>query len=293
MSGVYGTIKPADIDINNDVEILYHYRPSYNVDDTDFSDFKLWGGSSSELLSPCGVENSGGMSISGLFNLRLPMDVFGKKGIYTIYIRPKEIHTTIMDVGVLSAYPDVRGIIFNTNNIDSNFQSSNALVGYRVEYLDNNKKTNDFKIITSSNLAKAQPYALTSGSDKGVKYTFDMNGSGIFCTVTPSTAPSFKPNSLPNLGYSGDEVVLVNTKFNPIMLEIEMVDHDIDTVTTMLEGNQLIDKDNALITTFNERGEIYHQAEFGVYKDEYGTPLYEYKKTKDDIDFGQNMENLE
>jgi hypothetical protein len=77
------------------------------------------------------------------------------------------------------------------------------------------------------------------------------------------------------------------------MIELEMVEHDAETISYMLEGNQLIDKDNALITTFNNNGEIYHQSEFGVYKDEYGNPAYEYRKTKDNIDFNQNLDNLE
>ena len=73
------------------------------------------------------------------------------------------------------------------------------------------------------------------------------------------------------------------------MLELEMVEHDAETLSYMLEGNQLIDKDNALITTFNPRGEIYHQSEYGAYKDTYGNPLYEFKKVKDNIDFNQKV----
>ena len=77
------------------------------------------------------------------------------------------------------------------------------------------------------------------------------------------------------------------------MLELELVEHDDETLSYMIEGNQLIDKDNALITTFNPQGEIYHQTEYGVYKDSYGTPLYEYKKTRDNIDPSQSLENFE
>ena len=39
MSGMYGTVKPADISISNDVEIFYHYRPSMNTDD-EFPEFQ-------------------------------------------------------------------------------------------------------------------------------------------------------------------------------------------------------------------------------------------------------------
>lgn len=292
MAGMYGTIKPADIDIDNDVEIFYHYRPSLNSDDTNFANFQKLEPAKSVLM-PCHVNDETNIvPISGLFNLKLPMDKFGKKGIYTIYIRPKEIKTTISDVGVLAAYQDVRGVVFNVDALP-NFKTSNSLVGYRIEYTDNNQKTGDFKIITSNNLSEAISYKLNSTHDKGTKYRFTMGGNLIFCTVTPSLASTFKPNDAPSIGYGGQEVIIVNTKFNPVMLEIEMVEHDDETITYMLEGNQLIDKDRALVTTFNDRGEIYHQSEFGTYKDEYGNPLYEFKKQKDNIDFNQNMENLE
>ena len=152
---------------------------------------------------------------------------------------------------------------------------------------------NDFKIITSSNTVEPISYNLNNSYEKGTKYRYTNGGYQIFCTVTPSLAPTFKPNNLPLLGNSGETVKLVNTKFNPIMIELELVEHDDETISYMLEGNQLIDKDNALVTTFNDNGEIYHQSEYGVYKDSYGNPLYEFKKTRDNIDFNQNLDNLE
>ena len=289
MSGVYGTIKPADIDIDNDVEIFYHYRPSYNSEDTDFANFKEL---STSVLTQSRTD--GGLNISGLFNLKLPMDKFGKKGVYTIYIRPKEINAKITDVGTLAAYPDIRGVVFNISGSLQNFQTNNSLSGYRIEYLNNDGvKTGNFKIISSSNRAEALSYMLNNASDKGTKYRFTMGGNLLFCTVTPSLASTFKPNDLPLIGSAGEDVIIVNTKFNPVMLELEMVEHDSETLSYMLEGDQLIDKDRALVTTFNDRGEIFHQSEYGVYKDEYGTPLYEFKKKKDNIDFNQDMNNLE
>lgn len=292
MSGMYGTIKPADIDINNDVEIFYHYRPSLNSDDSNFSGFQTL---SPSILVPCTTDSvNGGVNISGLFNLKLPLDRFAQKGLYTIYIRPKEIDATIADVGCLAAFPDVRGITFNLDSTFDTFKSSNSLVGYRVEYLDGSgNKTGDFKIISSSNIAEPIVYILNNSSEKSSKFRFTMSGNMIFCTVTPSLAPTFKPTALPPIGNATQRVKLVNTKFNPIMIELEIVDHDEDTISYMLEGNQLIDKDKALITTFNNRGEIYHQSEYGVYKDAQGTPLYEFKKERDNIDFNQSLDNLE
>lgn len=292
MSGMYGTVKPADINIENDVEIFYHYRPAMNQEDVSFTNFRTL--SPSSVLSPCTTGDNGDIAISGLFNLKLPLAQFSNKGIYTIYIRPKEIEATIKDVGVLAAYPDVRGIILNSNGSMEAFKTSNSLCGYRVEYVNGKQKTGEFTIITSSNLAAATSAVVNNAFEKGTNgYYFTDAGHDIFCTLTPSIASTFKPTSNPPIGKMGDVIKIVNTKFNPIMLEIEMVEHDEETISYMLEGNQLIDKDNALITTFNPSGEIYHQSEYGVYKDAHGTPLYEFKKTRDNIDSNQSLENLE
>lgn len=288
MSGIYGTIKPADINIDKDVEIYYYYRPSYNSEDVNFKNFKSL---PTSVLNHCSSEDNN--KLSGLFNLKLPLDEFNRKGIYTIYIKPKEIEVTISDIGTLAAFPDVRGVVFKVNELED-FKTDNSLIGYRIEYFNNNgEKNNDFKIITSSNTVEPISYNLNNSYEKGTKYRYTNGGYQIFCTVTPSLAPTFKPNNLPLLGNSGETVKLVNTKFNPVMIELELVEHDDETISYMLEGNQLIDKDNALVTTFNDNGEIYHQSEYGVYKDSYGNPLYEFKKTRDNIDFNQNLDNLE
>lgn len=289
MSGMYGTVKPADIDIDNDVEIFYHYRPSFNSEDVDFNNFKKL---KSSILKPCTVdEGNTNTNISGLFNLKLPLNEFSKKGLYTIYIRPKEIDATISDVGTLAAFGDVRGVVFNINDNNnlSGLADANSLVGYRIEYFTGDKKNGDFKIITSSNRVTITNDPLGS---KGV-YIFNDSGQQIFCTVTPSLAPTFKPNNSPYIGRQGELIKLVNTKFNPVMIELELVEHDEETISYMLEGNQLIDKDKSLITIFNKRGDIYHQSEYGAYKNNYGEPLYEFKKVKNNIDFSQNLENLE
>jgi hypothetical protein len=293
MSGIYGTVKPADIDIDNDVEIFYNYRQSFNTDDTDFTNFQKINTPSS-VLKPCTYGDNN--AISGLFNLSLSLNDFGQKGIYTIYIKPKEINVEISDIGVLAAFPDIRGVVFRKADISSKGLSitNNSLVGYRIEYTnEEGQKDNEYKIITSSNLATASNYMLTNTSDNSSKYYYNNTGELLFCTVTPSLSPTFNPNAYPNIGNAGQTVKLVNTKFNPIMIELEMVEHDDETITNMLEGNQLIDKDNALITTFNQNGEIYHQSEYGTYKNGYGTPLYEFKIKKDNIDFNQSFENLE
>lgn len=265
-NGTYGTKKPAFI-TSDDVDIFYHYRPNRNTDDTNFGNFKQI---DSNILSPVTAENEGGTTIGtlpGMYNIKLPLDKFTNKGIYTIYIKPKEITTNIVDVSTLAAYPNIRGIVIDANTMinmnNSAILNNGGLVGFRVEYFNNGERLEDYRIITSNNYCEPITQNMTDSSQKGVRYRFRDNSNYIFCTLTPSTAMSFKSSDMPYIGETGQSIRLINTKFNPVMFEVELVDHDLETISTMLEGEQLRNLDNGLITTFNGNGEIYHQASYG------------------------------
>lgn len=290
-NGTYGTIKPSIITYK-DVDIFYHYRPTRNSDNIDFYEFKKL---DSKLLTDI---NCDGELLPGMYNLRLPLNVFNQKGFYTIYIKPKEITCKISDVSILASYPDIRGIVINTNDIDTEYESlfvNGALVGYRIEYFDNDKRQDYYRIITSSNKCEPINYNLNDTYSKGVKYRYNDTSDLLFLTVTPSSSTSFKSNALPFIGKTNQEIRLINTKFNPVVLEIEMVEHDIETVSTMLEGSQLRNLNSGIITTYNKEGEIYHQSEYGTKKDSYnGSPLYDYRKNRSDsIDFTQSSEIID
>lgn len=264
MNNVYGTKKPANIG-SNDVDIFYHYRPTRNSDDTNFRDFKRL--SAADVLKKAtfsdGSNNSA--ALPGMYELNLPVNVFNKKGIYTIYIKPKEIDATIEDVGVLSAYPNIKGIVIDSNKIGNDTEINGSLVGYRVEYLDDsNERDSDFRIITSNNKCEPVTQNTNSETSSSVQYKFNNSGTLVFCTLTPSTSLSFNSNSIPFIGRATQRIKLINTKFNPVMMEIEMVEHDDDTISLMLEGEQLRNLEQGLITTFDENGGIYHQAKYGT-----------------------------
>ena len=172
MNGIYGTIKPAYLtagNIENDVDIYYSYRRNRGVNDTT-TNFKK---GDSSWLTP---GTDGTEIIPGVFTLKLPMDSFGEKGVYSIYIKPKEIEAIIQDIGVLSAYPDVRGMVLMTFNGDnSSLNVNGALTGYRVEYfgLGGNTRSEDFSIITSSNKCSTIIQNIISTNQKAVRYRFD------------------------------------------------------------------------------------------------------------------------
>lgn len=284
-NGTYGIKKPAFITAN-DVDIYYYYRPTRSTDSTDFTGgFKKI---DSTLLTSVNAEDGEGNSLGvlpGMYNLKLPVDIFGASGIYTIYIKPKEITATILKTGVLAAIQSVRGIVLNTDTInteDTTIFNNGGLVGYRIDYFDDNGNQLDmYRIITSSNRCEPVTQNFNNVSADGIKYRFNDSSNFVFCTVTPSSAMSFKPNDTPSIGTTGQMIKLVNTKFNPIALEIEMTEHDVQDVVNMLEGDQIRNLDNALITTFNEDGEIYHQAEYGNIVDTYDGTHTDFKFAKD------------
>jgi hypothetical protein len=77
------------------------------------------------------------------------------------------------------------------------------------------------------------------------------------------------------------------------MLDIEMTEHDIDTLSYMLEGSQLRDLDNGLVTTYNDDNQIVHKSEHYTLKDPAtGNPIYEVKKKRtDSIDYSQTLQD--
>lgn len=301
--GVYGTNIPIHIDSNklsSLVDISYCYNESRAYDSLSSSKFKSL---PSSVLANCTreVENDSNLDeiVDGMYTLQLPLSDFNKKGFYTVYIKPKEYAINITDVGCLSAYSDVRGIILDTNTIKDEIiqnmaKTNNGLVGFRIVFLDENGVREDYyRIVTSNNKCEPVIQAPNSSSDKTYTYRYDDSSSLTFLTVSPSSAPTFKSNATPYIGKPTQRILLVNTLFEPIQLDIEMVTHDADTISNMLEGSQLRDLDNGLVTTYNEKNEIYAQSEHYTLKENAsGNPVYEVKKNKtDSIDFSQTIDD--
>ena len=225
-----------------------------------------------------------------MYNLRLPLNIFNEKGIYTIYIKPKEIETNIIDVSSLASYPSIKGIVIDGNSIENDLLTSNgSLVGYRVEYFNDDIRSDEFRIITSNNHCEPVAQNLNDPSQKGIRYRFNESSPLIFCTLTPSSAMSFKSNSIPYIGKATQKISLINTKFEPIMMEIEMVEHDIETISTMLEGDQLRNLETNTITTYNSDGSIYHQVSCGTITDPDNGMSHDFKVVNKNIDFNENI----
>lgn len=295
--GVYGTSIPANVNPAKDVEIWYNYKASRTEDSVNSNEYYQLDPSCliqslSEQVDYLSGSNKG--AIEGMYTLKLPLAQFSRKGFYSVYIKPKEITTVIADIAPLSTYNDVKGIVIDTKQItDSTVRSlistNNALCGYLLIFVDGGARSEEVCIITSNN--RCEPMVQTTGA-KTTVYRYNDTSTMVFITVTPSTAPSFKPNATPYIGSIGQQILLVNTKFEPVHLDIEMVENDADTIATLISGDQLRSLDEGLITTYNAEKEIVAQQEVYTLKDKTtGKPVYEVRKLRNDIDFNQKMPN--
>lgn len=304
MNNTYGSIRPSLVDISNDVEIFYHYRPTRNSEDEMFSNFKKVGDVTS-MLSVANYEDEKedgdiDLRLPGMYNLSLPVSIFGRVGFYTIYIRPKEIKATIMDVGVLAAYTDINGLIINMNEQtdQSRLFQNDCLNGYRIDYFEDDggtlKRQDYYRIITGCNRCEPITQNLSSSSSNSNGYRFNSSGSLCFLTVTPNSSPSYKAGTNPFIGAPNQKIRISNTKFDPVMIEVEICRHDIETLNTAIDGNQIRSLDNGLLTTYNENGEIYSQKEFFSLKDNYTqNDRYEVKKDRTgNIEFSPNYDEV-
>ena len=295
-TGNYGTIRPADVSVD-DVEILYSYTPNREL----ITSVELLSLDPAEVLIPATTPNNVNEILGGLYTLKLPTSVFGSKGFYSIIIRPKEIRTTIQDCGVLIDNQDVKGLAFDINQIPTELQSrfeNGNLVGYRIEYLKEvtgvaqDKIQNLFRIITSNN--RALPITQNQGNDNASQaYTFNDNSTTVFCTLTPSSAPSIKPNAVPFIGNPQQSVIITNTFFNPVMLEIEMVEYDDESLAYALYSNQTKSLDDGIYTIYNFGNQIYKQYNLFEVKDQFtGKPLYEVREQKFTIDPTKDFDDI-
>jgi hypothetical protein len=298
-TGTYGIVRPADVK-NSDIQITVFYSPNRNSVTT-----KTFNLASSNLIENNNPNSTGaGFEIfGGLYTLKLPLDDFSAKGIYTIVIKPVEIRTTIVDCGVLSSSPNIKGIILdgsdpNVAEFIDKFENNN-LVGYRIEYLSPNTSATDlkirnfFRIVTSNNRAEPVNQNLTNTNQKSIRYRFNDNSTLVFCTVSPSSESNVTPNIFPFIGQPNQEIIITNTYFNPVMLEVEVVDHDIETLAIGLFGNQSKSLEDGIYTLYNFNNDIYKQFNLYEIKDRFtGKPLYEVKQERESVDFTKGYNDV-
>jgi len=297
--GTYGTIRPADVS-TEDVDIILHYTPTRDVT-TNFTLKKL---DAASILTPYFHNNDTGGNadveiLGGLYNLKLPTAEFNKIGVYTLLVRPAEIRTTITDCGILSSLPNVKGIVIDINNVPSQYRNkfiNQGLVGFRVEYLnsDGTKITNFYRIITSSFFCEPVVTEQINSSQKSIRYRYVDGGTDlVFCTLSPSSAPTNKPAATPFIGQPNQNIIITNTFFDPISIDIQMAEHDIDTLAIALYGNQTKSIEDGVYTLYDSNNNIYKQYNLFEVRDNFNELLYEVRQEKvNGFDFSKNFTNI-
>jgi hypothetical protein len=297
--GSYGTIRPSDVS-PQDVDIIMAYTPTRDVTDN----YTLTSLNAQSILKPYFNNsetggNAGVEVLGGLYNLTLPAEQFNALGIYTLYLRPAQIRTVITDCGVLSALPNVKGIVIDLTNVPVEYQNKfvpQGLVGFRVEYLnpDGSKIPNFFRVITSSFFCEPVVTNEVNTTQKSVRYRYvDGSANLLFCTLSPSSSPTNKPNATPFIGQPNQSIIISNTFFNPISIEIEMVEYDISSLAIALYGNQTKSIDDGIYTIYDAQNNIYRQYNLYEIRDQFNALLYEVRQSRGtNIDFSKNFTNI-
>ena len=297
--GSYGTIRPSDVS-PEDVEVLMVYTPSRDVT----NDFVLTKLDAPTILRPyfnntATGGNAGVEVLGGLYNLTLPAGQFNALGFYTLYIRPAQIRTVITDCGVLSALPNVKGIIVDLANVPTQYQNKfvqQGLVGFRVEYLnpDGSKIPNFFRVVTSSFFCEPVVTNEVNTTQKSIRYRYVQGTSNLlFLTLSPSSSPTNNPNATPYIGQPDQDIIISNTYFNPVTVEIEMVEYDVSSLAIALYGNQTKSIDDGIYTIYDAQNNIYRQYNLYEIRDQFNALLYEVRQSRGtNIDFSKNFASI-
>lgn len=282
--GIFGSKKLADCTAS-DTDILYcfsenretlgslQFTPLYNnVTNSDF--IKLFG-------------------VDGAYKIRLPASTFSSLGFYLILIKPKSYQTTIIDCSFIISTQDQsfqiskKGIVIPKLQ----FQSSGSLIGYQLEYFDQNlqKIRNFHRIITSSDLVSPAPQSNQSLQPTSQSYVLDNNGSMLFLTLSPSDDSLINSTAVADLGRAGQSILISNTFFDPVMVEVEILDQNIKTLSYALYGNSSRDLETGIFSIFSEDNFLYKQYNLLTRKKQFSSGEVDTREERSVINFNQSF----
>lgn len=284
--GFYGTKIMASADFN-DVDVLYAYSASRE----ELGDVQLkpmFGSiTENEFRKLLGAD--------GVYKLRLPASIFNQLGFYTVVIKPKSFKTKIIDCSFVITNNDTeiqiskKGIVIPKLQ----FQNTGSLIGYQVEYFDDNevKIKNFHRIITSSDVVSVSTNNNNSDSSS-TSYVLNPNGNNLFLTLTPDEASLISNEQKPDLGKSDQTIIISNTFFDPTVLEVEMTNHDINTLAIGLFGDSVRNKETGEFSMFDPQGNLYRQWLLLTRKPEFQRGEVDIRQEKRDINLNQTFDQI-
>jgi hypothetical protein len=284
--GIYGTKKLADVN-SEDVDVLFAYSPSREeLGEVTFK--PLYNAiSESDLLKMIGAD--------GMYKLRLPSNIFNNTGFYSILIKPKTFQVIIKDCSYVVT-EDETGVQLSKKGIvipSAQFRKTNSLVGWSVEYFNSEgiKIRNLNKIITSSDLVS--PSVNTTTVNRGATtYNLDSTGSNLFITLSPDEGSIVSGGGSPSLGDAGQTILMSNTYFDPISIEVEMVEHDVQTLSYALYGNTTRDNENGILTYYDENNNVYRQYNLFTQKKQFSQGSVDIRQIRTNLNLNQDFESI-
>ena len=76
-------------------------------------------------------------------------------------------------------------------------------------------------------------------------------------------------------------------------IEVEVAEHDLDTIAIALYGNQTKSIDDGIYTIYDTNNNIYRQYNLYEIRDNFNNLLYEVRQDRgDNIDFSKNFSNI-
>jgi len=284
--GFYGNRKLADVDFN-DLDIFYSYALNREtVGDTQM--IPLFNSvTNNEFRKMLGVDGS--------YKLRLPAAVFNRLGFYLVLIRPKAFETTIQDCSYVVTN-DANEVQISKKGIvipKLQFQGTGSLIGYQIEYFNENgvKIKNLHRIVTSSDLVSISPNTSNS-NPSSVSYVLDVNGSNLFLTLTPDENSLITKDQKPDLGKAGQKITISNTFFDPVMIEVEMVDQTVKTLSYGIFGNAVRDTGNGIFSIFDNSNNLYKQYNLITRKSQFNQAILDIKEERSNINLNENFNNI-
>jgi len=284
--GIFGTKKLADITID-DVDILYAFSASReDIGDNAFQPL-FTSITDADLRKMLGAD--------GVYKLRLPADKFNQLGFYSVLIKPKTIETVIQDCSYVVSSDDnnikisKKGIVIPS----SQFQKAGSIVGYQIEYFDKNnvKIKNLHKIVTSSQLVSISTNNNTINQGAS-SYTLDEAGTNLFLTVTPDEPSLISSNAAVDIGQRGQTILVSNTYFDPISIEVEMTDMTIKTLGIGIFGNSTRDLETSILSYFDDKNRIYRQYNLYTTKKKFGNGNIDIREQRSIINLNQDFTSV-
>ena len=292
MSIVYGSVLPAYVDIN-DIDLMFFYQKD------NFSDI-----SESLILSPNQYIKSisspdvFGEDNGGIYKLVIPASFYIQRGLglYTFQVRPKKHRLTIRDCSFLEN-TDEKGIILDLNEMTAEtkslFQTNNKSSGSVIYFIDNNLSTrvipNQHRIITTHYRVEPISTSLNNSQNRnGIRYRLNEASNLVFLVLTPVNT-SLNTNDL-FIGTPTQNIILTNTSFEPITIQIQVNDFDDKDIYYGIYGNQTFNYNTGIRTFYDLNGNIIVQKDEYTTKDDFLNDLKKISKVREVIDYNETLD---